>query len=109
MYTIKNENIFADSVISDQENYGKSIEVKLLLDATEEEIEERFGKTLREPTLVAYTTINKYNKTLNYVSFEIENPFDEVIIVDTMLSNEEREALRKAAVAELGRYIYQNR
>lgn len=106
MYQITNENIFADSVVSDNENYGKSIEIKLLLDATAEEIKDRFGEILREPTLVAYVTINKYTKALNYISFEIENPFEEIKVVNTILSFEERECLRKAAVSEMGRYIY---
>lgn len=106
MFEIEKENIFVDSIISENENNGKSFEVKILIDATDDEIKNRFGTNLPDSSLVAYVTVGKYNKLLNCVVFELEAANGKTKSLSTILSNKERDILRKAAILEMSRYYY---
>lgn len=106
MYRIDKDNTFVDSIVSENENYGKSVEMKILLNATDDEIKSRFHVELKEVTLVAYVTLNKYKKTIDFITLEVENIYGDSLTIYTPLSIEEIEVIRKAAIAELGRMLY---
>lgn len=107
MYRITKEDLYVDSVVSENEANGKGIEFKILVDIDNENILEKFGEIIKEPTLVSYVTINKYNRTLICVNFELENPYFESKSIQTILSIQEQEVFRLFAVNEMKRLYYE--
>ena len=116
-YIFEKDNLFVDSIVSEDEIKGNTIELKFLIDITNEEIASRFFislhelNKLRECSLVAFVTINKYKKLINFIKFEIESQNKENININlnSPLSMIEQENFRKMALQELGRNYYRNK
>lgn len=109
MYKITNENLFADSITAiDEDEEDNEIEVKVLLDAEEDEIKERFNDYIPLASLCVYVTLNKYTKVINCIQFILENEQGQSKRVDTSLTFEEQECIRKVAATEIKRNYIQN-
>lgn len=116
-FQFEKDFLFVDSVISENENKDTAIELKVLVDISNEEIISRFNvsidqlKKLKEISLVAFVTVNKYKKIINYINFEIESVNLENVNINlrSPLSFVELENFRKICLQEIARNYYQKK